>query len=71
MRSDHHLHAFPKAPLVLMSPQSNTSTPGLDLDDIINLVPKKNVEISRLFSFLFLVTLNWKYFGKHVLRNFL
>jgi hypothetical protein len=62
MRSDHHLHAFPKAPLVFMSPQSNTSTPGLDLDDIINLVPKKNVEILRLYSFLFLVYIELKIF---------
>jgi hypothetical protein len=55
MKVDHHrlLHAFPGAPSVFLSPQGNTSTLGLDLDNIINHVPKKNVEISRLaFSFV-------------------
>jgi hypothetical protein len=54
MRNAHHQfpHAFPITLWVFLNPQGNASKLGLDLDDIIFLIPKKNVKLSRLiFSF--------------------
>ncbi len=56
MKSDHHrfLRAFLVILWVFWSPQSNALEFGLDLDDIIVPVPKKNIKLSRLaFSFAF------------------
>jgi hypothetical protein len=54
MRNVHHQfpHAFLIALWVFSNPQGNVSKLGLDLDGIIFLIAKKNMNLSKLvFSF--------------------
>jgi hypothetical protein len=73
MKNTHSvlLHAFHVALWVFLSIQGYASKLGLNLNDIIYLVPKKSVKLSKLNFFLLPVLLNWKKYGSEVLEIFL